>query len=456
MVPLFQILTARHEKKDATWIKDQCLAVMQDVKVQTGATVSGFVMDSASANRTAMDLMEVEAGPLINLPCVSHTLSLLLKDVDKKFGWVKQLYQIALDASATVNNSEKLTALLASAGLRTERGKECYLASHSETRFGSKHLVLRSVVAAKDSFFNMFADKEFRDLVPKNKQARDLRTSLNSDGEGEFWDLANVYESFAACVMTAMHKLEGDKPLLSSVMPMLNEIEKSAERFSLAYPALSKGDTSVKDSMSLEEVVNKRMRVFYYKPCHAGAYMLDPVHFVRCSVRTSKVLPPKNKLTAQECEDALTDIARLGGDEAKTELIQLTTSGFEPRDVFETAVFDAVVPMGGEMGAQYPSVMDRQAAWQAIGTRYSKLAGVARKYLGQHTTSCASERNLSKFGRLFDKSRSALKLKKAEKIVFIASSELLCKDHRTEEERLFDDLEALYDSDDMMVEQVDV
>jgi hypothetical protein len=179
---------------------------------------------------------------MITLLCDSHTLSLLLKDVDKKVGWVQQLYQVALDESATINNSENLTALLASAGLWTTRAKQCFLSTHCDTRFGSKHLVVRSVVAAKDAFFNLFADKEFRDLVPKNRQARTLRAALNSDQEGGFWDLANAYESFAATVMTAMLKLEGDMPLLSSIMPMLNHIEQAAERFGVNYPNPSKAD----------------------------------------------------------------------------------------------------------------------------------------------------------------------------------------------------------------------
>jgi hypothetical protein len=42
--------------------------------------------------------------------------------------------------------------------------------------------------------------------------------------------------------------------------------------------------------------------------------------------------------------------------------------------------------------------------------------------MGMHAASCASERNLSKFGRLFDKSRGTLALKRAEKMVFVAEN----------------------------------
>jgi hypothetical protein len=56
---------------------------------------------------------------------------------------------------------------------------------------------------------------------------------------------------------------------------------------------------------------------------------------------------------------------------------------------------------------------------------------------------------LSTFGRVFDKCRNRLKLEKAAKIVFIATSEVLSKEHRSDEERLFDDLESLFDVDEV-------
>jgi hypothetical protein len=57
---------------------------------------------------------------------------------------------------------------------------------------------------------------------------------------------------------------------------------------------------------------------------------------------------------------------------------------------------------------------------------YPDLCAVAKQYMGisMHATSCASERNLSKFGRLFDKSCGALNLalKSAEKMVVVAEN----------------------------------
>lgn len=443
MLSCVQVITARNVTKDATWIKDQCLAVAEDIQQKADATVSGYVMDSASANRSAMQKLEEEVGPLINLPCVSHTLSLLLKDIEKRFGWVAQMYKVAVDASSAINNSEKLTAMLAAAGLSTNRHKESYIASHCETRFGSKHFVLRSVVAAKDAFFKLFAEPDFREMARTNTTARDLRTSLNSDGDGEFWHLAVVFESFASTVMYAIHKMEGDKPLLSSVMPMLNAIEKASEEFAVQYPSLTQEDDSVAKPLSFEEVVRRRLREFYYRPCCAAAYFLDPVHFVRGDRNTLRL--PTSKLSPTECQDALADVLRMGGETAQKQVLDLATQGFVARDVFEQAIVDRVVPLGGDVCCAGST--ERKALWDVLGVQFPELKTVAIKYLSQHTSSCASERNLSKFGRLFDKCRGALKLKKAEKMVFLASREMM-ETGKSDEEALFDDLDQLFDENE--------
>jgi hypothetical protein len=79
-----------------------------------GILVSGFVMDGASANRAAMAKLHADpiVGPLFNLPCVSHTLSPLLKDVSKQLKRVKDAHDIAVKISACCSNSDIVKHLL--------------------------------------------------------------------------------------------------------------------------------------------------------------------------------------------------------------------------------------------------------------------------------------------------------------------------------------------------------
>jgi hypothetical protein len=78
--------------------------VIREVQDSTGASASGFVMGSASESRAAMAKLDAtpSVGPLVNLPCVSHTLSLLLKHVSKQLEWVKDAYDIEVKISADI------------------------------------------------------------------------------------------------------------------------------------------------------------------------------------------------------------------------------------------------------------------------------------------------------------------------------------------------------------------
>ncbi|NJR43238.1 MAG: hypothetical protein HC767_11855 [Akkermansiaceae bacterium] len=50
------------------------MKLLSEVQEATGVALVGFVMDSASANRSAMMLEEdATLPPLINVACVSHT-----------------------------------------------------------------------------------------------------------------------------------------------------------------------------------------------------------------------------------------------------------------------------------------------------------------------------------------------------------------------------------------------
>jgi hypothetical protein len=87
---------------------------------------------------------------------------------------------------------------------------------------------------------------------------------------------------------------------------------------------------------------------------------------------------------------------------------------------------------------------------------YPNLAKVAVHYLSMHATSCASERNLSVFGRLYDKFRGKLKLEKAEKIVYLSAHERVTKKRKL----VVDEDEVLpfetRDSDDEIDEDAEV
>jgi hypothetical protein len=104
-------------------------------------------MDSTSANRAAFKILEAdeEVGPLVNLQCASHILSLLLNDMYKNIPWVKEVMDFALSVSATMNSSSLVLSLYQDFVIAQHR-QPVMIPWHCETRFGSKLIVLRAVV----------------------------------------------------------------------------------------------------------------------------------------------------------------------------------------------------------------------------------------------------------------------------------------------------------------------
>jgi hypothetical protein len=102
--------------RNGYWIAEQCKLVGKEITDQTAAKLQGFVMESASANRAAFTLLDADdsIGPLVNLQCASHTLSLLLKDLDKRMPWVHNAIEHALMGSKFFQSSRKVKARLTS------------------------------------------------------------------------------------------------------------------------------------------------------------------------------------------------------------------------------------------------------------------------------------------------------------------------------------------------------
>jgi hypothetical protein len=144
--------------------------------------------------------------------------------------------------------------------------------------------------------------------------------------------MAHVLEDPFSHVMGAMHKIEASKPLLSRVMPMINELEKHFEKFKMLYPQLGGG---------LSEVIHKQLRGKYYKKCLASAYLLDPANcrqFCECTYRL-----PVQHLTYSERSDALKDVERLGGPNAKERVVGMFAVGLTAQDEFDKGVIQRCV-----------------------------------------------------------------------------------------------------------------
>jgi hypothetical protein len=436
--------------KSGEYISRVCLDVMKEITEHApGVSISGFIMESAAANRSAMCLLEGseelsrEGVALVNLQCLSHTLSLLLKDLDKRFDWVHSVYEDVLFISASISNTEAFRDIFAHE-VAFKGGTSSSIVSHCETRFGSKYIVLRSVLDQEASLVSMCGSQRFLRLVKECKEsAAKLHTLvLSKYGSPEcLFERARTVKLLCEPVLTDMTAVEADKAHLSRILPLIKQLELHASSFSNANASLCQGSVKKKNasgspqSVTIENTFNSRLREFCYKPSISAACLLDPVNFQMGQTVVYELA--FDHLLHHEQDDAAADIERLGGMDALRELAGISLHGFAGLNLnnldkmtMEECVGVRLSPSraGEATGQNAAAVHQRRQLWlKVLSKKYPFLAKVAAQYLSMHGSSCASERNLSVFGRLYDKFRGRLQLSRAEKVVYLSVNDRISK-----------------------------
>jgi hypothetical protein len=178
---LLQILNTAGEVKTGQYIAGVCKQLITDLQAHYPATnIAGFVMDSAAACRSAMDQLTEDStlGPMVNLQYAAHMLSLLIKDLNKHFLWVKGVFRKVLFISNAVNGSEKLRFLFQQ---QCEKENAAYstIPSHCDTRFGSYFIVADAVDRRLPTLVAWAGSAEFLELVSsENETAVEIHTML--------------------------------------------------------------------------------------------------------------------------------------------------------------------------------------------------------------------------------------------------------------------------------------
>ena len=117
-------------------------------------------------------------------------------------------------------------------------------------------------------------------------------------------------------VMDVMHAVEGDKPYLSQILPIIMRFTALAELWSTQFPDMSVGKNIKGEESTVCDMVEKRLTALLYRPCMAAAFLLDPTNFVALPI--GGCAAPFSKFDDEEVEyymdDAQAVVARLGGD----------------------------------------------------------------------------------------------------------------------------------------------
>jgi hypothetical protein len=111
--------------------------------------------------------------------------------------------------------------------------------SHVETRFGSYHFVLRSVLKVIAPLKALCTSDQFEQLSSSSAPARKLIDIVTPSNEGSFRQHAPFVEKLIDPIMEELHRLEADQPLLSSMVSVVSGLLEHAEKFSKEHPSLS-------------------------------------------------------------------------------------------------------------------------------------------------------------------------------------------------------------------------
>jgi hypothetical protein len=110
-----QVVKAAGVVKDAAWVKGLHVALATRLSGGVLSRCRGHHMDGTSTNRKAMKEMEEEHPNMVNLPCMAHGLSLLVKDLGnggKNKTACGEVLQDAKSLVVAMGDSEKIRALV--------------------------------------------------------------------------------------------------------------------------------------------------------------------------------------------------------------------------------------------------------------------------------------------------------------------------------------------------------
>ena len=159
------------------------------------------------------------------------------------------------------------------------------------------------------------------------------------------------------------------------------------------------------------------------------AFLLQPANFKSTDI--GAYFPPFATLAVNPAlkqvrmNDAKNVVRQLDGDEAVKQFeafkpVSFNKPHFVPLFDRATTNFAVTQPNGSEKVKRAP-ITERRNLWNWLPD-FTKLASIAPERLSMHTTACASERNWSKRGLMFDTNRSGLSIQRVSQIILLSES----------------------------------
>lgn len=216
-------------------------------------------------------------------------------------------------------------------------------------------------------------------------------------------------------ISDGIHELEADKPRLSYMLPFFVALFDHARAF---------------DAEHSTAVGTKVLPIFkarfdkHYDKAWAAAFLVDPIFASQGS--EGWYLPfSRKELSNAKVEDALQCLQELAGTEHRdavaAEFTRLRLSALPQSMARDLPFLTARTKLPN--GRETVVTTDMRRTWWDINSHHFPLISQAAiRLLSFHVTSCATERNWSRWGQLCTKASNRRTLERSEKLVTIMSS----------------------------------
>jgi hypothetical protein len=234
------------------------------------------------------------------------------------------------------------------------------------------------------------------------------------------WVALAMAIALIAPICDAIHQLEGDKPLLSWLLPTWVKIIQHVRAFQDEHEG---SDTFAGETTRIVDIAKKRFDIHYDKSW-AAAYLVDPM-FAQEGEQGWYLFKGRELLGPAKLADALSCLQQLAGpgnaDAVQEEFTRLKLAPL-PADMAADLPMLTKRVEGEDGVVKVASAELRRGWWDVNSAHFPVIAAVAIKLLSFHPTSCAAERNWSVWGRLCTKTTNRRTLERAEKLIKIMTS----------------------------------
>eukprot|EP00798_Chlamydomonas_sp_ICE-L_P010284 gene10284-8206_t len=410
--------------KDGEWIAKTHIDLAMEVTKEKPLHLLGMIMDITHANRKGMRIMAEQYPTWVLLGCVAHALSLLCKNLadPTKCPGVAAVLKVVQTMALVYGDCATIRGALQELQVG---GKVGGIRAHCPTRFAILYLIATDVLRMKVSIREMVESSDWASL----KEASVNSAVFKHATDAGWWRKLEAVRDLMSPIADAIHQLEGDKAMLSQVLPVWNSLIDHATAWTTMWQ--ESGGTSVLTA-KVVGVFEKRFKKHYLGDW-AAAYLLDPMNFSAPGTGTH-ARPSVNQLTGKQRDEALKVVLRLNCMEvtdANTAEVERELSDLEPGESPADMVrhSNALVsweevptPAGQPDKIKVVSVPKRRNFYALPSARsmVPNMCKAAGKLISMHCTSAAAERNWSIWGIIFrDALRNRLGIERAEKLVRI-------------------------------------